>query len=279
MNEHLIIDVGMHIGKDTEFYLKKGFEVVAIEANPTLVQTARTRLDEYLSSGRLTIYNLAIAPLDGEIDFFVSDKHDDWSTTSKHFVELHERLYSANYSVIKVKCTTFERILKDCGIPYYLKIDVEGTDTLCLQELLRFDERPRYVSIEVGPTFKELSLLWELGYRKFKVVNQALNSTVRCPNPPLEGKYVDHHFDGLSSGPFGEEAPGKWMGIERTSLRYGQLALEQRFFRRDAKLSDTAVHRLYERLHRAPIGWHAWYDVHAKLGSHLAGKQLNAADG
>ena len=119
-------------------------------------------------------------------------------------------------------------------------------------------------SIEVGLTFNELSLLWQLGYRKFKIVNQALNSTVRCPNPPLEGKYIDCRFDGLSSGPFGEEAPGNWMGIERMFMRYGQLSLEQRFFRSDAKLFDTAVHRLYERLHRAPVGWHAWYDVHAK---------------
>lgn len=40
MNNSLIIDVGMHTGRDTEFYLKKGFNVVAIEANPELVKKA-----------------------------------------------------------------------------------------------------------------------------------------------------------------------------------------------------------------------------------------------
>ena len=35
--KNLIFDIGMHIGQDTEFYLKKGFCVVAVEANPKLV--------------------------------------------------------------------------------------------------------------------------------------------------------------------------------------------------------------------------------------------------
>ena len=36
----LIIDVGMHNGDDTAFYLAKGFEVVAVEANAALVEAA-----------------------------------------------------------------------------------------------------------------------------------------------------------------------------------------------------------------------------------------------
>ena len=30
--DDLIFDIGMHIGQDTEVYLKKGFRVVAVEA-------------------------------------------------------------------------------------------------------------------------------------------------------------------------------------------------------------------------------------------------------
>jgi hypothetical protein len=32
----LIYDIGLHKGEDSEFYLKKGFRVVAIEALPSL---------------------------------------------------------------------------------------------------------------------------------------------------------------------------------------------------------------------------------------------------
>ena len=145
---------------------------------------------------------------------------------------------------------------------------MEGADTLCLQQLFSAPERPKYLSIEAGlksfeETFNELCLLWQLGYRDFKIVNQALNYRVRCPNPPLEGDYVDYHFDGLCSGPFGEEAPGRWMKIEETFLKYRRILLEQRYFGADGKHYGTILHKLYERLKREPAGW---YDFHAKLG-------------
>jgi len=269
MEKRLIIDVGMHIGRDTEFYLQKGFDVIAVEANPTLAGMAQTKFAQYVREGRLVIHNVAIASYEGEIDFYINDKHDDWGTISKEFAQRNERFGSSN-AVVKVRCTTFANILRETAIPYYLKIDVEGADTLCLQELLAVAEKPKYLSIEAGltsfeETFNELSLLWQLGYREFKIVNQALNERVRCPNPPLEGVYVDYRFDGLCSGPFGEEAPGKWMKIEETVSKYRRLLLEQRYFGGDGKLHQTAFHRLYERLKRAPAGW---YDFHAKLGNH-----------
>lgn len=37
LKPNLIYDVGLHRGEDTDFYLKKGFHVVALEANPELV--------------------------------------------------------------------------------------------------------------------------------------------------------------------------------------------------------------------------------------------------
>ncbi|UPU34137.1 FkbM family methyltransferase [Geomonas paludis] len=267
MDKKLIIDVGMHVGKDSEFYLKKGFNVVAIEANPVLVATAKTALAEYVTSGRLIIQNVAIAPYEGEIDFFVNAKHDDWGTISKEFAERNERLGSSS-EVIKVKCTTFDKILQDFSVPYYLKIDVEGVDALCLEQLFASPERPQYISIEAGltsfeETFNELSLLWRLGYRDFKIVNQAQNYAVRCPNPPVEGDYVDYRFDGLCSGPFGEESPGEWMGIEETFAKYKRLLLEQKYFGANGKFYNTIFHRVYERLKRAPAGW---YDFHARLG-------------
>jgi FkbM family methyltransferase len=279
MENRLIIDVGMHIGKDTEFYLKKGFNVVAIEANPTLVDLAQTRLAHFISEGRLIIHNVAIAPYEGEIDFYINDKHDGWGTISKEFVERNERLGSSS-SAIKVKCTTLENILKDTSMPYYLKIDVEGADILCLQQLFSLPERPKYLSIEAGltcfeETFNEMSLLWQLGYREFKIVNQSFNPYVRCPNPPLEGEYVDYHFDGMCSGPFGEEAPGSWMHVEEVFLKYRRLLLETKYFGGDSKHYNTIFHRLYEMLKMAPVGW---YDFHARLGNHSEGQRTDSSN-
>lgn len=268
MHEDLIYDVGMHTGKDTEFYLKKGFRVVAVEANPKLTEHVRLRLGQYVLEGRLTICEVAVADYEGQIEFYINDKHDDWGTIFKSVSARNER-FGATTTVTKVTCTRFQSILRKHGIPYYLKVDVEGADTLCIEALNAFEERPAYISIEVGPTsfeqtFTELSLLWNLGYRSFKTVNQAANRRVRCQNPPLEGSFVDYRFDGRSSGPFGEEAPGKWMSIEETVRRFRRLLEEQKRFGPDGMLYKTIFHRIYEFLRREPVGW---YDLHAKLRS------------
>jgi spermidine synthase len=44
MIPNLIYDIGMHDGSDSEFYLRKGYRVVAVEANPKLVEACRERL-------------------------------------------------------------------------------------------------------------------------------------------------------------------------------------------------------------------------------------------
>lgn len=264
MNDSLIIDVGMHTGRDSEFYLAKGFEVVAVEANPELVQQARERFQNQLSSKKLTICDVAIAEHEGEVDFYLNSQKDDWGTISREFA-LRNEGFGTDNTLIRVQCTTFQTILRRHGVPYYLKIDIEGADMLCLHALTEFDEKPKYVSIEAGlnsfeETFTELSLLWSLGYREFKVVNQAQNEKVRCPNPPLEGTFVDYRFDGTCSGPFGEEAPGRWMSVEETFLKYRRLLKEQKYFGATGKLYKTPLHKLYELLRREPAGW---YDIHA----------------
>ena len=51
--ERLIFDIGMYDGSDTRYYLNEGFRVLAIEANPVLVQRARELLfQDEIKSGR-----------------------------------------------------------------------------------------------------------------------------------------------------------------------------------------------------------------------------------
>src|SRR5687768_9038758 len=56
----LIFDVGMHRGEDTEFYLRKGFRVLAFEANPALVESATRRFRYFIDGGQLKIVAGAI---------------------------------------------------------------------------------------------------------------------------------------------------------------------------------------------------------------------------
>jgi FkbM family methyltransferase len=66
----LVIDVGMCDGTDTEYYLKKGFKVVAIEADPILCETAGKYFANEIRNGSLVILNVAIAENEGRIRFW-----------------------------------------------------------------------------------------------------------------------------------------------------------------------------------------------------------------
>ena len=267
----LIFDIGLHTGKDTTFYLKKGFRVVAVEANDALVKEASQRFAGEIDAGRLTIHHAAIAEREGTVDFFVNDQKDDWGTTSLAFVERNEAL-GTTHTKVEVPCLPLQRIIERYGVPYYAKIDIEGADVLCLEAFLDFDERPEYLSIEATldrfeGAFAEFSHLWVLGYRRFKIVNQALHHSVRCPLPAREGLYVDERFDGHMSGPFGEEAPGTWRDIESAWHRYREILVDQSRFGARGRYWNTPLRQLddwWRRFtRREPAGW---YDIHAGRG-------------
>lgn len=46
LSRDLIFDIGMHRGEDSEFYLRKGFRVVAVEAIDSFCRTVAERLVE-----------------------------------------------------------------------------------------------------------------------------------------------------------------------------------------------------------------------------------------
>ena len=268
--QDLIIDVGMHWGRDTEFYIAKGFRVAAVEANPQLAQKNAARFSQYLDSGRLRILNVAVAPHSGTVPFWIVDSNDDWSTADARFAKRNEVL-GVKSRQVTVPCREFGEILDECGTPYYLKIDIEGSDLLCLRAL-DGRERPKYVSVEAildsfDDVFTQLSILWNLGYRHFKLVNQGLCRTWCCPNPPREGKYVDARFDDFCTGPFGEESPGEWTSVEEAVITCRRLVREHRYSCYGGIYGNSLRARVYRRLRRSLGNPLAWYDIHARLGT------------
>src|SRR5262245_6208551 len=61
VHQDLIYDVGMNNGDDTAYYLRRGFRVVAIEADTRLAKYAGERFGTQISSGQLRILNIGIA--------------------------------------------------------------------------------------------------------------------------------------------------------------------------------------------------------------------------
>jgi hypothetical protein len=117
---------------------------------------------------------------------------------------------------IEVEAVSFREIIEQFGMPYYLKIDIEGMDLVCVKALHHFPDRPKYLSLETAATsgvaeyhqaFAELAELWTHGYRSFKYIDQVALSK-------LNGRVLDNegpaqiHEHLLGRGPFGKETPG-----------------------------------------------------------------------
>ncbi|MBY8974306.1 FkbM family methyltransferase [Rhodobacteraceae bacterium NNCM2] len=232
----LIFDIGLHKGEDTTFYLKKGFRVIAVEANPTLCDAAREKFSEEIASGQLTLVNGCISDEGGTVDFFVNNQVSEWSSFDK---ELGSRQFGS--TKIEVPSVSTLDLFAEHGVPYYMKIDIEGADGIPVRELWKTRERPVYVSYEAA-TIETAAILFCLGYRRFAVARQRAVPDTRLPNPATEGEYVDYTFPLGSSGAFGTEVNGRWGSLE------------------DCAREHVVVKYLYRDIPGHP---NDWADIHA----------------
>jgi FkbM family methyltransferase len=251
----IIFDIGMHKGEDTMIYLNSGYNVIAVEANPLLVELAKRKFQSYIDEGRLKILNFGIHINSNEnILFYKNIDKSEWSSFD----------YSAAFKnktkveKIFVNTITMEDLLKTYGIPFYLKIDIESYDTLCLESLFNFNILPNYISCEAS-SFKNIDILHSLGYSKFKLINQSwfhkpinltLEKNILFPFFNLViniirkkfGYFINFKYPVGSSGPFAENSKGIWLTYDQVK----KLFLE--FYSNDEGINKQS-----------------WFDIHAKL--------------
>lgn len=263
---NLVFDVGLHRAEDTRFYLAKGFDVVAVEAMPSLAERAAHELRDQVDSGQLIIENVAIAETAGEVSFY-SSAASEWGTIRPEWAARNERL-GAPSNTLTVTAVPFADLLARHGVPHYLKIDIEGADLLCLQALDPF-ELPDYVSVESEKVswaglVAEFDLLEELGFSQFKVVGQHRVPRQQPPRPAREGRYTPWRFEAGASGLFGEEAPGRWMSRRAALATYRLIFARYRLYGDDGLLPRTGPGKLLRLPVRALGGSAGWYDTHAR---------------
>jgi FkbM family methyltransferase len=181
----LVFDLGMNNGDDTAFYLASGSHVIAVEANPLLARQAEIRFAREIKAGLLQILNKGISSQEGEEDFWVCQTHSQFSSFNR---ESASRDDSPHYRV-RVPTIRLQTLFRTYGVPSYLKIDIEGNELLCLDELVP-GSMPKYVSLECdsfpGASGEEnglrvLAKLRALGYRYFKFINQYTFCSVTYP--------------------------------------------------------------------------------------------------
>ena len=285
-HDDLIYDVGLHLGEDTDFYLRKGFRVVAFEADPDHAEHCRRRFADQIADRQFVLVEGAIVdpadlkPGQREVGFFRNEKNTAFGTVQSAWVERNERAGAPSQST-SVSVIDFAAILREHGVPRYMKIDIEGCDEVCLRALETLDERPDYVSIESDKTSlaairSEIDLLQSLGYDHFQAIEQShIPQNQQPPWPPREGQYVDQTFEVGCSGLFGRELDENgWMTRREVLSRYCWIRVgywllgdDGLLYRLNGMPCSGKVQTVVRRVLRQRTGGSVpgWYDTHARL--------------
>jgi FkbM family methyltransferase len=276
----LIYDVGMYRGEDTDYYLKKGFRVIGFEANPELTKYCHDNFSDAVERKDLIIIDGAIVDQcsleSGQktVKFFKNLDNPEWGTVCDDWARRNEML-GTNNETTEVGVVDFTECIRKYGIPYYMKIDIEGADTVCLKSLLGFELKPDYISVESEKVNsvrlkQEINLLEHLGYLEFKAIQQESIPNQLPPNPSREGKTMPYQFQFGSSGLFGKDLPGKWKGKKEILNEYMKIFFLYRLFGDNSILNQFMMGRKFiKMLTRLTRRNHlpGWYDTHAKHSS------------
>jgi FkbM family methyltransferase len=273
VRNNLIFDFGLHRGEDTDFYLRKGFHVVAFEANPALVQQCQTRFTKEIARGQLEIVDGAIAPPSfGSTVEFYENALSVWGTIDPKWAKRNEILGKVS-KIVAVKRIDLLEVFMTRGTPFFVKIDLEGVDEYVLKVIKDLPEPPELVSVESekvrwSDLTATMELLLSMGYRKFKVVQQATIPGSSGSFSSLDGARFTHVFPNDASGAFGEDIHQPWLSSEEALNEFGQIFRRYRWFGDSTAFAQlpSKVKHVVSRLttgHKDALP--GWYDLHASL--------------
>jgi FkbM family methyltransferase len=265
----LIFDVGMHLGEDTDFYLKKGFQVVAFEAHPDFVQHCESRFSDEIAGNRLIIVPGAVVPCAAAtVPFYVNTVDSTWGTLNLDWVSRNARRGAPSRRIEVARVNILEHFHRH-GVPYYLKIDIEGSDREAARSLQALEDRPRFISIEtdifrLSRVDEEIDLLYSLGYRKFKPVQQMDIRGACVSVQTRDGTPFEYVFENGASGVFGDDLSGEWLNYRECRRAYRAIFARYWIVGHLSPLYRYRWHDARTRLMRM-IGMAGWHDLHASL--------------
>lgn len=239
VSNDVVFDLGVNDGSDSAYYLKKGFRVVGVEANPDLYAVAARKFAAEISSGTYTLLNVGLWHEKTILPFYKNLDNDHWSSFDPHYGCRN----GTRYEVIDVQCFLIEELYATFGVPRYMKIDIEGADKFILKDLPKRLLKPTFVSVEEYGV-EALFDLKKGGYTNFAILSQANKPWCYEYQNDQEGIHVDWQFNGTNTGIFGNDIRNKWMSFDE-ALNYFQTFIRGK----DGKFVGTSGE---------------WYDIHAR---------------
>lgn len=277
MKKKVIFDLGAHKGEDSDFYLKKGFRVVAVDASTTLCAAISERFKGHPNEADFKIANYAITETDGHsITFYENTQNSVWGTIFESWDDRNKKfgISSTKAIVNTIRLDTLiSQELREGEVLEYIKIDIEGADTMALKSLLNAEQKPKFISIESEKIswerlLEEFSILEQLGYSKFKIIDQSKIANQQCPCPSKVGEYIDYKFEDGCSGLFGNELPGEWLSAYSAIEVYKKIFVRYKYFGDYGIFNNKLVmqNRYLNKLRnilKLKYPHVGWYDTHA----------------
>jgi FkbM family methyltransferase len=170
--DDLVFDVGANMGNRTKIFLKLNAKVVAFEPQK---MCAKFLESAFKSERNFTLIRKALGAKDGEAEMFIANEHTI-STLSKHWVTATKKSGRFRQNTWNkrqlVEITTLDNMIKQFGIPSFIKIDVEGYEYEVLSGIsIPID----YISIEfaaenINNTYKCIEHMNSLSNVLFQIV-------------------------------------------------------------------------------------------------------------
>ena len=256
--QDLIYDLGAHDGDDTDFYLRKGFRVVAVEANPHLASRLADRFAGYVPAVRAQVVGKAFAAAGrNSINLFVRDDKTVWSSIFQNAAERD----GVEAQVCQVDVVTVRELIEKFGVPRYIKIDLEGAEVFVLDQIASELDKPPFVSVELFSP-ETIRRLDNIGYDRFQMINQGYLGLCDPPLPAREGCFAEQALDGNISGLFGLEL-GRDRWVDRREAERQLMLWRDLRARCGGKIRHHVLKKIGKWTRRGWLIGAGWMDVHA----------------
>jgi FkbM family methyltransferase len=150
----LVFDVGANHGTKTDIFLKLGARVVAIEPDQTNQEILREKFLTYrLSHQPVVIVGKALSDKESVETMWIDEPGSAKNTLSRKWVETlkhDDERFGQHHDFshrTTVETTTLDQLISTHGLPFFIKIDVEGHEPSVLRGLHR---TVSYLSFEVN---------------------------------------------------------------------------------------------------------------------------------
>lgn len=207
----VIYDFGMNEGLNLNYYLKKGFKVVGVDANPTVCEKVRSKFSAQITSGQLFIENCILSNSASGVagTFYL---HKELSVLGQFPIPSADQIHK--FRPIQVPQRKASEIVKQFGTPHYIKIDLENYDHMVLRDLATEKIKPPFLSAECHNIHVLLEIL-AMGYEVFNLVEGISVDSFYSDTPITtpEGK-INFSFKAHSAGPFGHDIKTNWLHKE-----------------------------------------------------------------